>query len=147
MAGNVKGKIPNWHYPPVPVPVQSLREFIAQHGQSVAVLTLWTKELGGYQFVTIGADRWHADAAVNLLNIITKALNLAPLKVLEDLRGDHPNVSLTLDQLNFLLWLLGYIYANTDTMDAGHKEYVQKYHDQLLPVLINANEKIVNKPV
>lgn len=146
MAEDVKDKIPKWRYPPVPVPVQSLRQFIAGHGQSVAVLTLWTKELGGYQFVTIGADTWHADAAVNLRNIITQALNLTPLETLEDLRLDHPNVSLNLEQLDFLLWLLGYIYSAMDTMDAGHKGYVQKYHDQLLPLFGNAKEKIVNRP-
>jgi len=146
MAGDVK--IPPWHKPPVDVTVSELREFMAQHGADVSVLTTWTRETSVYQFITIGSNRAYADAAVVLRNTLADALKLTPLDPGgEDLRGDHPNVSLTLEQVDFMLWLLGYINAASEEMDAGHKEYIMKHHNALLPVLGNAKKRIVNKPV
>lgn len=149
MAGNpIGGTIPVWREPAVDIPVKDLREFIAKYGPNVAVLTTWVRKHGVYQFVTIGSNRSYSDSAVELRNIIAGALRLTPLDpTKEDLRGDHPNVSLTQEQLDFLLWLLGYINGGSGSMDAGHRQYVQKYHDQLLPLLGDAKEKIVNKPV
>lgn len=148
MGGNVKSKIPEWRRPAVDIPVQDLREFIARYGPSVAVLVTWTEATKKHQFVTIGSDVGFANAAVRLRNLIANKMGLEKLdQTTEDLRGDHPNVSLNVDQLDFLLWLLGYIYADKNMMDAGHKVFVQKYHDQLLPIFGDAKEEIVNKPV
>ncbi len=146
MAGDVK--IPEWREPAIDVPVQDLREFVAKYGPNVAVLTTWVRKHGIYQFVTIGSSRSYSDSAVNLRNIIAGALRLNPLDpTKEDLRDDHPNVNLTREQIDFLLWLLGYIHAATKDMDAGHKEYIMKHHGKLLPIFGDAKEKIVNKPV
>lgn len=135
--------VPEWNKPPVPVPVQALREFMSRFGADVSVLTTWTHEdPANYQFVTIGSDRLYAEAAVRLRDEISKGMNLSvagPNN--EDLRQDHAKVDLTLGQIDFLLWVLGWMFAEKDRMDDAHRQYIEKYHDQLLPILGDAKER------
>lgn len=135
--------IPEWKKPPVSIPVQDLREFIAKYGPDVSVLTTWSHETNSYQFVTIGADKHYADAAVRLRDVLTKSLSLGPNGPNdEDLRHEHPNVKLSHEQLFFLLWLLGFISAQEGLSDEKQK-FVEKYHDELLPLLGAAYEATV----
>lgn len=144
---NNSHSIPPWRKPAVDVPVQALREFLAQYGPNVAVLVTWVEATKEHQFVTIGSDIGFANAAVRLRNLIVEKIGADKFgPTTEDLRGDHPNVSLTLEQIDFALWLLGYIFAARELMDQAHRDYISKYHDQLLPVLGDAKDRLVKQP-
>lgn len=138
--------IPEWRKPAVNIPVQDLREFIAKYGPDVAVLVTWDP-VKIYQFVTIGSDGGYANAAVRLRNILANKLGAEPLgPTLEDRRSDHPNVSLDKDQLAFLLWALGHLYAEADQMNEEGREFFMKHHDQLFTLLGNALENFKHQP-
>lgn len=141
------GKIPKWQKPPIEMPIQDMREFIAKYGHDVAILVTWTHESGAYQFTTIGSDQLYADTAVNLRNLIADGLALHPLDPkIKDLRGDHPNVALNMDQLQFLLWILGRTYVEADKFSTKHRRYIKKYHDQLLTLFGKAIVILAVKP-
>jgi hypothetical protein len=145
----IKSKIPKWRKPAVDIPVQDLREFIARYGPDVAVLTTWSDSTKSYQFVTIGSDVFFADGAVRMRDLITKSLdvkNLGPAT--EDLRGDHPNVSLTQDQINFLLWTLGWMYAESGAFtQSGKTDWFRRHHDEVLRCFQAAIEQFSKQPV
>jgi hypothetical protein len=146
-AAVAQGSLPPWRKPPVDVPVQALREFMAKHGADVSVLTTWTHETNCYQFVTVGADWHYANSAVNLRNVIAGGLDLHPLDPkIEDLRSDHPNVALSTEQIQFLLWVLGRLYAETDKRGKGFKKYVRRHHDALLEILSQAKSILTHQP-
>ena len=46
------------------------------------------------------------------------------------------------DELNFLLWMAGYLHGGKDTMDAAHQAFISVNHDQLLPKLISAKKHV-----
>lgn len=143
----MRSKIPPWRKPPVDVPVQALREFMSLYGADVSVLVTWTHETNRYQFVTIGSDHLYSHSAVNLRNEIAKILGLDALgPVKEDLRADHPNLQLTPDQINFVLWVLGRLWAEKDDLGKGHKKYIRKHHDKLLKLLGDAKTVLESKP-
>lgn len=139
--------IPAWTKPPVDVPVQSLRDFVATHGHDIAVLVTWTHETASFQFVTIGSTQFFANSAVKLREMIADHLGLNPLgPTTEDLRGDHPNLSLNDDQMNFLIWTLGFMSGEAAKRDEKFQEYVKKYHDVLIERLAQAKRVLENKP-
>lgn len=129
------------------VPVQALREFIARYGPHVSVLTTWSAKTQTYQFVTIGSTLQYSTLAVNLRNIIAENLDLGALgPTTEDLRQDHPNVSLNMDQINFLTWVLGRLFAEKDSLDVGHRLYIDSHHDTLLELFGKAKDQINDQP-
>lgn len=56
-----------------------------------------------------------------------------------------PN-DLTKDDLNFLLWCLGHIYAESDKMDEPHQNFVRNNHNRVLPKLGDMLERKPNEP-
>lgn len=143
----VKSAVPKWRKPPVDVPVQALREFMAKYGADVTVMVTWSREEGSYQFVTIGSDQFYADSAVNLRNLIADGLKLHPLSpTVEDLRGDHPNVALDSEQIDFLIWALGFISGKALNRDQKFKDYVQKHHDPIVERLGRSSSILKHKP-
>jgi hypothetical protein len=139
--------IPKWTKPPVDVPVQALREFAAKYGQDVTVMVTWTHETNSYQFVTAGSDRLYSDSAVDLRDIIAKGLGMAedgPAK--EDLRGDHPNVVLTKEQIDFLVWGLGYLTGALSKRSTKHKDYLNQHHDAVAERLNQARSLLEKAP-
>lgn len=105
--------IPQYVKPPIPIPVQALRDFVCKYGPDVAVLATWTHEEGGinYRFVTVGSNRQYADGAVRLRDLFAQVLELPNHpKFLEDLRADHPAISST--TLKALLDVLHYELPN-----------------------------------
>lgn len=139
--------IPTWTKPPVDVPVQSLRDFVAAHGPDIAVLVTWTHETASFQFVTIGSTQFFADSAVKLREMIADHLGLNPLgPTTEDLRGDHPNLSLNDDEMNFLIWILEFMSGEATKRDEKFQEYIKKYHDVLIERLAQAKRVLENKP-
>lgn len=121
---------------------------MAKHGADVSVLVTWTHETGAYQFVTIGSDQLYADSAVNLRNLIAEGLKLHPLDpAVEDLRGDHPNIALSPDQIDFLLFTLGFISGEASKRGEGKfREYVKKHHNPIIERLGRSKSILKHKP-
>lgn len=137
--------VPEWQNPQIDIPVQDLREFLCKYGPSVSVLVTWSQDRA-YNFITIGSDRLYADAAVRLRNEIADKLGDGQFTLKEDLRGDHPNVALTLEQLDFILWLLGRIFAVSSFLSDAHQKYIEKHHDALMNLVGDAKEKLAKAP-
>lgn len=136
--------IPEWNKTPVPVPIETLRSLTAAHGQDVAVLVTWHHE-AEYNFVTIGSDSLYADAAVRLRDVMAKNLGFESLGIDRDLRHEHPNVKINQEQRDFIVWMLGYMYGESEHLDEKHRAYVLKYHNELIPVFGNAFVKPKNE--
>lgn len=136
--------IPKWKKTPVPVPIETLRKLTAQHGQDVAVLVTWHRD-GNFNFTTIGSDFIYADAAVRLRDTMAKNLGIESLGIDRDLRHEHPNVTLTAPQLEFITWLLGFAYGLAEKMEGKRRAYVLKYHNKLHPIIGEAYEKAKNE--
>jgi len=136
--------IPKWKKTPVPVPIETLRALAAKHGQDVTVLVTWHRD-GVFNFTTVGSDFVYADAAVRMRDILAKNLGIESLGIDRDLRHEHPNVSLTKEQIDFVLWILGYMRGRAEKLDQKHRDYVLKYHDELLPIIAAATGKRKNE--
>lgn len=155
--------LPKWSDTPTPVTIEELRALLAPHGQAIGVLVTWAWQNDITNTVTVGSDELYAQVAVQARDQIAKAIGLKGGKLTGDLRFDHlkpppdgedqpqkPHiqVSLTFEDTGFLLWLLGYIKSASDEMDQKHQEYINGYHERLLPIIGRAHEgigKIVNK--
>ncbi len=86
--------------PPEPIHVQDVRDWIAPFGPDVAVLITWTHEYPGYQFVTVGANRFFADGASRLRDLLERLLKQEGGPLAEDLRrqfNDPAFIRLRLD--------------------------------------------------
>lgn len=136
--------IPKWKKTPVQVSIETLRKLAATHGQDVTVLVTWHRD-GVFNFTTVGSDFVYADAAVRLRDTLAKNLDIKSLGIDRDLRHEHPNVKLTPDQIDFMLWLLGYMRGLADKLDKKHRDYVLKHHDELLPIIAAATAKRKNE--
>ena len=123
----IPSPIPAWTKPPIPVSVQALREFVAKHGPDVSVLVTWTHETNNFQFVTAGINLRYANSAVNLRNILAGKLNLALGEITEDLRDQHPNVSLTQDELVVLTRALDRVNADDNLSPARRNSFEKHY--------------------
>ena len=146
--------LPKWIKPPKEITIEKLRELAAAHGQDIAVLVTWAWDNNVTNLVTSGSDELYAQLAVETREKIASALGLVGTKLTGDLRFDHikpPNedphapkitVSLTHEDLFFLLWLLGHINSAADEMDQNHKDFIDRYHDRLLPLFGNAYEQV-----
>jgi len=50
---------------------------------------------------------------------------------------------LTQNDTSFILWCLGYMFGQSDTMDQGHKEFIQKNHNRILAKIAKLHEELV----
>ena len=49
---------------------------------------------------------------------------------------------LTKNDIDFILWCLGYIYSSSDKLDDKHKKYIQESHDRVLPKIAKIHEEL-----
>jgi hypothetical protein len=146
--------IPKYAKKPKPVEIQDLRKFIAPFGQDVAVLMTWNWQNNITNMITAGSDQLYAHHAAKARELFEKALGFQPGgKLTGDLRHEHLKgpaqteqegavVSLTHEDLGFLIWLLGRVDSEKDSLDKKHQEYMSKYHDRLFPIFGRAFEAV-----
>jgi hypothetical protein len=49
---------------------------------------------------------------------------------------------LTQNDTAFILWCFGYLLGQSDKMDQGHKEFIQKNHDRILSKIAKLHEDL-----
>ncbi len=152
--------IPKYAKKPTPVTIDDLRKFVAPFGQDVAVLMTWNCKNDITNLVTAGSDQLYAQYAAQAREKFEKVLGFDPKAPLSaDLRHEHikrppqteqeeaqvPHIVITFthEDLGFLLWCFGNIYAGRHEKKGKHrKDYVEKYHSRLLPIIGRAYEEI-----
>ncbi len=155
--------IPKYAKTAKPVTIDDLRKFVAPFGQDIAVLMTWNNKDNITNLVTAGSDQLYAQCAAQAREKFEKVLGFEPAdKLTADLRHEHlkgppqteqkeaqvPHivVSLTHEDLGFLLWNLGRLSAEKRELDKEHQDYIGQYHSRLLPIFGRAYEQIGKLP-